>query len=109
MKVLATAAAAALLLTACGSPTDDMLFDGFTFSTKVGKVDRQLDEFTVEIRDVSQSLEGARRAGAYAGIQHCVRHYGSSDVVWTVGPETPLTALPISNNTMVFRGTCPSV
>lgn len=108
MKILIPAMAAMLALTACSNDDDRVAFDGHYFRTKVKKVDRQFDVFTVSIRDVSRSLEGARAAGEYAGIEHCVRYFGSSDIEWEVGPETPLENLIIDNNTMIFRGKCPS-
>lgn len=108
MKLLIPLVAAALLATACTNTDDLIAFDGHFFRTKVKKVDRQLDVFTVNIRDVSQSLDGAREAGEHAGISWCVKYFGSSEIEWTVGPDTPADQLPIVDDTLVFQGVCPT-
>ena len=108
MKHITFGLIAALTLTACTNDDDRIRFDGHYFRTKVKTVDRQLDQFTVQIRNVSQSLEGARQAGRFAGVEHCVGNFGSSDIIWTVGPETPAQNLQIVDDTLIFRGTCPS-
>ena len=96
-------------LAACTNSKNQLTFDGHYFRTKVAKVDGQLDVFTVQIRDVSQSLDGAREAGRHAGVSHCVKNFGSSRIAWTVGPDTPPEALQISDNTLVFQGVCPQL
>lgn len=108
MKILFPILAIALTLGACSNDDDLIAFDGKFFRTKVKKVDKQWDVFTVEIRDVSQSLEGARQSGQYAGIEYCVGQFGTSDVIWTVGPDTPAEQLRIVDDRMTFRGRCPS-
>ena len=108
MKILIPGLIAVLALTGCTNDDDRVAFDGHFFRTKVKKVDRQLDVITVQIRDVAQSLDGAREAGRYAGVEHCVKHFGSSDIIWTVGPDTPAEQLQVVDNTLIFSGTCPS-
>ncbi|MDF1727132.1 MAG: hypothetical protein P1U53_05205 [Sulfitobacter sp.] len=108
MKYITLGLIAALALTGCSNNDDRVTFDGYYFRTKVKRVDRQLDQFTVEIRDAAQSLEGARQAGRFAGVEHCVEYFGSSDILWTVGPETPAQNLQIVDDRLIFRGTCPS-
>lgn len=107
-----SAAAAALCLLAlagCNADKDkQMLFDGQHFRTKAKAVERKTSvaEFTVEIKNVSKSLEGARAAGEYAGIRYCVVNYGSSRIDWEVGPETAPETLTIEKDSLTFRGTC---
>jgi hypothetical protein len=108
MKILIPALLAALALGGCSNDDDRIAFDGHFYRTKVQKVDRQLDVFTVRVRDVAQSLEGAREAGEYAAIEHCVGLFGSSDIDWAVGPDTPAEALVVENNSFTLAGTCPS-
>ncbi|MBD3663563.1 hypothetical protein H9Q16_06490 [Sulfitobacter sp. TSTF-M16] len=98
---------AALATTACSNNNNRIAFDGQYFRAKVSKVDKQRDVFTVRVRDVSRSLDGARAAGRYEGIAYCVENYGSSDIDWTVGPETPPEQLTIADDAIVFQGTCP--
>ena len=108
MKILIPFLAIALVLGACSNDDDLVAFDGKYFRTKVKKVDKQWDVFTVEIRNVSQSLDGARQAGEYAGIEHCVGFFGTSDILWTVGPNTPPEQLQIVDDRLTFQGRCPS-
>ncbi len=97
------------VLAGCTGRDDRLTFDGQYFRTKVSRVDRQRDVFTVRIRDVARSLDGAREAGRHAGNAYCVENYGSSDIDWTVGPDTPPEQLRIADNTLVFQGVCPQL
>lgn len=107
---LAAAGVVALAgLAACTNSKNQLAFDGQYFRTKVAKVDGQLDVFTVRIRDVSRSLDGAREAGRHAGVSHCVKNFGDSRIDWTVGPDTPPEQLQITDNTLVFQGVCPQL
>lgn len=94
-------------LAACADRKNRLTFDDHYFRTKVAKIDGQLDVFTVRIRDVSRSLDGAREAGRHAGVSHCVANFGNSRIAWTVGPDTPPEQLQITDNTLVFQGVCP--
>ena len=107
MKKTLTMILMATLVAACGNDDDRIAFDGQYFRMKVKKVDKQRDVFTVQIRDVSRSLDGAREAGRYAGNAYCVETYGSSDIEWTVGPDTPAEELTIVDDTLTFQGVCP--
>ena len=97
----------AALVAGCGNDDDRIAFDGEYFRMKVKKVDKQRDVFTVQVRDVSKSLDGARQAARYAGNAYCVETYGSSDIEWTIGPDTPAEDLTIVDDTLTFQGVCP--
>ncbi|MFK7838170.1 MAG: hypothetical protein AB8B60_18315 [Sulfitobacter sp.] len=97
----------AAVLAGCTDSKNRLAFDGHFFRAKVAKVDGQRDVFTVRIRDVAQSLDGARQAGGHEGITYCVENYGSSKIDWSVGPDTPPEELRIVDNTLVFQGVCP--
>lgn len=99
----------AIVVAGCAAGRDQLRFDGEYFRTKVARVDGQRDVFTVRVRDVARSLDGAREAGRHAGISHCVENYGSSKIAWQVGPDTPPEALQIEDNTLLFQGVCPQV
>ena len=110
MKTICTTFALTLgLLAGCTDSKNQLAFDGQYFRTKVAKVDKQRDVFTVRIRDVARSLDGAREAGRHAGTAYCVENYGSSKINWSVGPDTPPEQLQIVDNTLVFQGVCPQV
>ncbi len=104
-----TALVALGVLAGCTDSKNRLAFDGYFFRTKVQKVDGQRDVFTVRIRDVAKSLDGAREAGRHAGVSYCVKTYGSSKIDWAVGPDTPPEQLRIEDNTLIFQGVCPQL
>ncbi|MEM7319107.1 MAG: hypothetical protein AAF408_08810 [Pseudomonadota bacterium] len=101
---------AAIGLSGCNRNNKEnrILFDGQNFRVKVKTVDKKksLADFTVSVRDVSRSLDGAREAGRYNGIRYCIEKFGSSQINWAVGPDTDPAQLRIEDNELVFRGTC---
>ena len=107
MRALILLASAALVLAACGQRDPNRIaFDGVFYraDAKAPRNDRK--NFVATVRPVSEGLEGARAAGGYEGIQHCITYYGTSDIAWTVGPDTPPEALSVENDTLTFEGTC---
>lgn len=98
------------VVSACGgsSSKDRILFDGKSFRAKAKVVDKKvsLTDFTVTINGVSASLDGAREAGRYEGTRFCVQNFGSSRIVWKVGPDTEPQNLRIENDSLTFAGTC---
>lgn len=107
MKIWTALVVCAGLTAGCTSSEDRILFDGEYFNAKLRKVDRQLDVFTVTVKHVSKSLKGALAAGEYEAITHCVNYYGTSDIVWTVGPDTPEEQLSIVKDVVTLQGRCP--
>jgi hypothetical protein len=107
MKIWTAMVVSAVLVTGCTSAQDRITFDGQLFNAKLRTQDKQLDLFIVTVRPVSKSLQGARDAGAYEAISHCVSTFGSSDILWTVGPDAPVELLGIDKDTMVLQGRCP--
>lgn len=96
------------LLAGCTSSEDRIFFDGQFYKSKVRKVERQLDVFVVSVRPVSKSLKGAREAGRYEATVYCVNTYGSSDIIWTAGPDAPEGQLNIEKDTLTLQGRCPN-
>ena len=100
-----------LLLTAgCAEERRKRLvpFDGYLFKAKAAAVDKKVTraDFTVTVFAVSQSLKGAREAGRYEATKYCIREYGTSQVKWAVGPDTPGDQLRIVDDTLTFSGKC---
>lgn len=108
MKFLAVFGLCLGLLAGCTSSEDRILFDGQFYNAKLRKVDRELDVFTVSVRPVSKSLQGARDAGLYEATTYCINTYGSSDIVWTVGPDADEGQLGIEKDTLFLQGRCPN-
>ncbi|WP_298846636.1 hypothetical protein [uncultured Ruegeria sp.] len=98
-------------VSACGiiKPSEDrILFDGKSFRTKAKVVDKKASptDFTVVVKGVSASLDGAREAGRHEGTKFCVQNFGSSRINWKVGPDTEPQNLRISDDQLTFAGTC---
>ncbi len=84
-----------------------MYFDGKYYPIKArasDKADRKT--FTVSVRRADQGLAGAREAGRYGGKQYCLKNYGTSEIRWIVGPDTPQSALGYSGGRLALSGTC---
>lgn len=88
-------------LTKKGDTFDGQFFRG---SAKADRNDRQ--NFVASVRPVSASFDGAVQAAAHQGVKHCIEYYGTSEIEWTIGPDTPRDALVIENDTLTFLGKC---
>ena len=108
MVFLSAAIVAGVVVAGCTDSKNRIPFDGQYFRTKVSKVDGQREVSTVRIRDVARSLDGAREAGRHAGNAYCIENFGSSEIAWSVGPDTPPEELRIEDNTLTFAGICPT-
>ncbi|HBS49671.1 MAG TPA: hypothetical protein DEA05_06095 [Rhodobacteraceae bacterium] len=91
-------------MSACQRPEDRVAFDGVTFKTKAKRIDDDWNMFTVTVSPAAASLEGARQAGRYEATRYCIGVAGTSEVLWTVGPETE--PLRIDGDTLTFQGEC---
>ena len=98
---------AVALIASCGARDERIPFDGVFFNAKARKVEKQNDVFTVTVKKVSQSLDGAREAGRHEGTDYCIRNFGTSQIIWGVGPDTPPAELQITGDTITFDGRCP--
>ncbi|MDA7963068.1 hypothetical protein [Ruegeria sp.] len=103
--------AALLLVSACGgsgATSDRLLFDGKSFRASAKPVDKKAapGQFRVTVSGVSASLDGAREAGRHEGTRFCIQNFGSSRIVWTVGPDTEPQKLRIEKDKLTFAGTC---
>lgn len=94
-------------LSGCDSSGDDqMLFDGQSFRMKANDIDNDVERFTVEVRPVSASIEGAREAGRYEATRYCIENFGSSDIDWVFGPDDEVTRLQITDDRLILQGAC---
>ncbi|WP_281994870.1 hypothetical protein [Ruegeria faecimaris] len=98
-------------VSACGliKPSEDrILFDGKSFRAKAKHINKKASpsDFTVVIKGVSASLDGAREAGRYEGTKFCIANFGSSRIDWKVGPDTEPQNLQINDDRLTFAGSC---
>ncbi|WP_136441446.1 hypothetical protein [Pacificoceanicola onchidii] len=82
------------------------VFDGQRYRTAAKSERGNRASFVATARPVSASLDGAIEAARYESIQHCIRYFGTSDIDWASGPDTPREALQIEDDTLTFVGTC---
>ncbi len=102
------AAGLAAGLSACGLVNDgtELQYGGMTFrgDVKASKADRA--QFVATGGPIGASIDGATRAAAHQGTAYCIRMFGTSDIDWDIGPDTPQGQLPVSGKDVVFQGRC---
>lgn len=106
-KITFAALLGVLLVAACTERTEKLRFDGNYYPTRskaADKADRQ--SFVTSVRRASQGLDGARESGRVGGVRYCIENYGTSDIVWTQGPDAEEAKLVLSNGNLVLRGRC---
>lgn len=106
MKSFALVLVGAVALTACDKRDDQIAFDGKIFRAKLSTVDKQRDQFSIEVSPASASLVGAREAGRYEATRYCIENYGSSDVDWVAGPDAEDGTLTVRDDRLLLRGAC---
>ncbi len=101
---------ALLAVSACGRyavRSNDPVFDGQRFGAAVKSASRRdRANFTVTVRDVAKSLDGAREAARYEAAKHCLRFFGTSEADWIDDPDAPADALRLENGSLVLSGVC---
>ena len=107
MKFALMLLTAGTLLAGCSGDDDRVAFDGQYFRAKVSKIDGQRDVFQVTVKDAAKSIDGARAAARYEATKYCVSLYGNSDIIWTLGPDAPASALRLDGGALTFQGRCP--
>lgn len=85
-----------------------IVYDGIEFQTKAEPIDKKvtLADFYVRVEGAAISLDSARKAGRDRGYRYCIENYGTSDIEWTVGPESDPAQLQLVDGAVTFRGTC---
>ncbi|WP_375173513.1 hypothetical protein [Pseudooceanicola sp.] len=111
-RVFILSLVAVTALTACnrggkGNPWGNrQLFDGQYFRVKLDSDKDDRRQFVVTVNDAGKSLVGARTAAITKASEHCVKGFGTSDMVWEVSPEVEDAELPLVNGDLVLKGTC---
>lgn len=94
-------------LSACSKKPDARLrFDGQQYVAKSKKLGDDLADFTSLVGPVSSSLDGALAAGEYEGTKYCIKNFGTSTIIWAVGPETDHGQLVITDDKLTLQGRC---
>lgn len=115
MRAGLLALGAVLALAGCGvvsnvtgalTGSDRQTFDGQYFRAGVSFERADPAPFVVRVQQATGALTGAREAGRYEATKHCITYFGNSDAIWTVGPDSPDSALVFEGSTLVLTGRC---
>ena len=108
--VLAGLICAVVVTTGCSGQKREnrMLFNGYYFPVKAKAIDKKvsLADFTVTVDKASQSPDDAREAGRHGGTVYCIANYGTSEIEWSLGPDSDPAQLRIVDDKFTFSGTC---
>ncbi|WP_425049900.1 hypothetical protein [Psychromarinibacter sp. S121] len=80
--------------------------NGVTYRSKLDISGDARRDLTITVRPFRANPETALEAGRYRATVYCLRKFGSSETAWTVGPDTPIDQLPITDDSVTLRGTC---
>ena len=96
------------MFTACARSEYRVTFGGYYFRSTAKPINKRqtLADFTVTIRNVSQSPDYARAAGGYEGTRYCIKNFGTSRINWVIGPATEGQNLRIDRDQITFQGAC---
>jgi len=89
-----------------GAKRAQTVFDGVRFRSRLSTDSDDKRAMTITVTPFAVNPEAALEAGRYKATVYCLRTYGGSDTEWQVGPDTPLDALPVTDDTITLRGRC---
>ena len=79
-------------------------FDGHYFAGRATKSSVDPHGFSVRIRNAAKSIAGAREAARYEATIYCIEQFGTSDIIWSIGPDDE--AISLSNGSLTLAGRC---
>jgi len=107
LRALVTVVVASSLLAGCSGKmrnVNAVKFDGHYFSGRASKIEADPYGFTVRIRNAAKSISGAREAARYEATIYCIEQFGTSDIIWSIGPDDE--AISLSNRSLTLAGRC---
>lgn len=105
LRALALPGLVLLALAGCGGG-NAYQYGGMRFPGDAKGIKDNRKQFVATAGPVSASIDGARAAASYEAIKYCIDYLGSSDIRWTIGPDTPPSQLPIEKDKLTYRGEC---
>jgi hypothetical protein len=98
---------AALVLGACSKKEERMYFEGNYYPAKTRTIDKaDRKNFSASVRRADQGLKGALAAGAHEGKTYCLKNFGTSEIVWRVGPDAPEATFGRGASSITLTGAC---
>jgi hypothetical protein len=107
LRALATVVVASTLVAACSGTirnVNAVKFDGHYFAGRASKSSADPHGFSVRIRNAAKSIAGAREAARYEATIYCIQQFGTSDIIWSIGPDDE--AISLSNRSLTLAGRC---
>lgn len=107
LRALATVVVASTLVAACSGTIRNVnvvKFDGHYFAGRASKSSADPHGFSVRIRNAAKSIAGAREAARYEATIYCIQQFGTSDIIWSIGPDDE--AISLSNRSLTLAGRC---
>lgn len=107
LRALATVVFASTLVAACSGTirnVNAVKFDGHYFAGRASKSSLDPHGFSVRIRNAAKSIAGAREAARYEATIYCIEQFGTSDIIWSIGPDDE--AISLSNGSLTLAGRC---
>jgi hypothetical protein len=96
-----------LLAAGCQKREALYLFDGIDFRTDTDAPRGDRAAFVTEVRDAAQNVAAAQQAGRYSATEHCVRHFGVSEIAWSAASAgAPETLGLTEDGRLILTGTC---
>ena len=107
LRALATVVVASTLVAGCSGTirnVNAVKFDGHYFAGRASKSSVDPHGFSVRIRNAAKSIAGAREAARYEATIYCIEQFGTSDIIWSIGPDNE--AISLSNGSLTLAGRC---
>jgi hypothetical protein len=107
LSALAKVVVASTLVAACSGTSRNVnavKFDGHYFAGRASKSGADPHSFSVRIRNAAKSIAGAREAARYEATIYCIQQFGTSDIIWSIGPDDE--AISLSNRSLTLAGRC---
>ena len=101
------AVVASMLVAGCSGTirnVNAVKFDGHYFAGRATKSRVDPHGFSVRIRNAAKSIAGAREAARYEATIYCIEQFGTSDIIWSIGPDDE--AISLSNRSLTLAGRC---
>ena len=107
LRAVATVVVASTLVAACSGTirnVNAVKFDGHYFAGRASKSSADPHGFSVRIRNAAKSIAGAREAARYEATIYCIQQFGTTNIIWSIGPDDE--AISLSNRSLTLAGRC---
>ncbi len=80
--------------------------EGIRFRARASANREDRRSFVVSASPFAANPEASVAAARYQATRYCLLTYGGSDAEWTIGPDTPVDQLPVTDDTVTLQGRC---